>query len=215
MTASEWRSNPFAVRCVRPGAAPYLFPDGLDAAALVRRFAALGWRGAVVGPHGSGKSTALASLAPALAAAGRTPWQVTLHDGRRTLPGEAWRDLRGLTPGDAVVAVIDGYEQLGWLARRRLRLLCWRRGHGLLVTAHGPVGLPVLLRTEVAPETARRVIDRLRPGGEAPSEADLARRLQAWQGNFREVLFEMYDEYERSERTPHHAAAAAGAEPCA
>jgi hypothetical protein len=200
MTATEPPGNPFSVRRVRPGAAPYLFPDGLDAAALVRRLAALGWWAAVVGPHGSGKSTLLASIAPAVAAAGRTPWQVALHDGRRWLPEPAWRDLGGLTPGDAVVAMIDGYEQLGWWARRRLRRLCRRRGCGLFVTAHRPVGLPVLLRTDVSPETARRVINRLRPGREAPPEAELASRLKAWKGNFREVLFEMYDEHERTRR---------------
>ena len=198
MTEAELPNNPFAVRHVQPGAAPYLFPDGLDAAALMRRLAAQGWRGALVGPHGSGKSTLLASLAPALLAAGRPPWQVALHDGRRTLPAAAWAALRRLAP-DAVV-VIDGYEQLGGWARQRLRWLRWRRGCGLLVTAHGPVGLPVLLRTDVTPEAARRVIERLRPGSPAPSQAELASRLRVWRGNLREVLFEMYDEYERSRR---------------
>jgi hypothetical protein len=199
MTAPAIPGNPFAVRHVRPGALPYLF-DGLDAAALVRRFAVLGRRAAVVGPHGSGKSTLLAALRPAFHAAGHATWQATLHDGRRTLPAAAWRELRGLPPGDSRVVVIDGYEQLGWWARLRLRQLCRRRDHGLLVTAHEPVGLPVLLRTDVSPEVARRVLGRLRPETEPPSQADLASRLRERRGNFREVLFEMYDTYERARR---------------
>ena len=198
MTEAELPGNPFAVRHVRPGAAPYLFPDGLDAAAAVRRFAALGWCAAVVGPHGSGKSTLLASLLPALLAGGRPPWTIALHDGRRTLPAGAWRALRVLAP-DTVV-VIDGYEQLGWLARMWVRGLCRRRGHGLLVTAHGPVGLPVLLRTGVTPGVARRLIERLRRGAPAPTEAELSARLRRRQGNFREVLFDLYDEYEQARR---------------
>ena len=198
MTEAEPPGNPFAVRHVQPGAAPYLFPDGLDAAAMVRRFAALGWRAAVIGPHGSGKSALLATLLPALLAVGRPPWQIALHDGRRTLPAAAWRALHVLAPG--AVVVIDGYEQLGWPARMRVRWLRRRRGHGLLVTAHGPVGLPVLLRTEVTPGVARRLIERLRPGSPAPMEAELSARLRRRQGNFREVLFDMYDEYEQARR---------------
>jgi hypothetical protein len=164
----------------------------------VRRFAELGGRGAVHGPHGSGKSALLATLLPALRAAGYVPWQVALHDGQRTLAAEDWRTLRGL-PAGSVVA-IDGYEQLGRLARWRVRWRCRRRGHGLLVTAHGPAGLPVLVRTEVSPALARRVIARLRPGVEAPAESELSGRLRAWGGNLREVLFELYDEHERARR---------------
>jgi hypothetical protein len=77
---------------------------------------------------------------------------------------------------------------------------CRRRGCGLVVTAHGPVGLPVLLRTEVTPQTARRVIQWLRPDSEAPPEVEMSDRLRACRGNFREVLFEMYDEYESARR---------------
>jgi hypothetical protein len=208
MTAVPAWDNPFAVRHVRPGAVPYLFAEGQDAAALVRRFADLGRRAAVLGPHGSGKSTLLATLLPAFAAAGHPTCQVTLHDGQRTLPPEAW-DTLGRLPADRGVAVIDGYEQLGWLARYRLRSLCGRRGHGLLVTAHRPVGLPVLLGTDVSAAVARRVIAGLRQGAEPPSEAELAARLRDRGGNFREVLFELYDEFERDRppaagRLPSH-----------
>jgi hypothetical protein len=198
MTEPQPSGNPFAVRHIQPGAAPYLFADGLDAGGLVRRFARLGWRGAVIGPHGSGKSTLLASFLPALIAAGRRPLSIVLHDGRRTLPAAAWRALRGLAQG--AVVVIDGYEQFGWLARMRVRWLCSRGGYGLLATAHGPVGLPVLLRTEVAPSVARRLIEQLRPGLPAPSDAELSARLRRRRGNFREVLFDMYDECERARR---------------
>jgi hypothetical protein len=200
MSVSAAWDNPFAVRHVRPGALPYLLPEGVDATALVRRFVALGRRGAVVGPHGSGKSTLLATLLPELAAAGYATSLVELHDGRRTLPAESWRESGPEAGGDRPVLVIDGYEQLGWLRRWRVRRWCRRRGGGLLVTAHRPTGLPTLWRTDVSPDLAGRVIRRLRPGVPAPPESELARRLQVWRGNFREVLFEMYDEHERARR---------------
>jgi energy-coupling factor transporter ATP-binding protein EcfA2 len=201
MTAPRAASNPFSTRFVRPGAVPFLFPPGLGAPGLVRALAARGWRGAILGPHGSGKSTLLAALLPALREAGKEPLPVALHDGQRTLPAEAWRDLLRPTPPGSRIAIIDGYEQLGLWQRWRLRRLCRRRGHGLLATAPTPVGLPVLLRLGVTPETAGRIVERLLGGAPeaapGPGPADLAARLQRQGGNFREVLFELYDEWER------------------
>jgi hypothetical protein len=199
MTAPRAESNPFSTRFVRPGAIPFLFPPGQDAPGLVRALASLDWRGAILGPHGSGKSTLLAALLPALRGAGKEPLSVALHDGQRALPAEAWREL--LRPA-ARVAVIDGYEQLSRWQRWRLRRLCQKRGHGLLATAHTPVGLPVLLRLSVTPETAGRVVECLLttvPEAAAlrPSAEGMAARLHRQGGNFREVLFELYDEWER------------------
>jgi hypothetical protein len=202
MTASLPASNPFSTRFVRPGALPYLFPPRQDARGLVRALAAQGWRGVILGPHGSGKSTLLAALLPALREAGREPLLAALHDGQRRLPAEAWRDLLRPAANGSRVAIIDGYEQLGAWQHWRLRMLCRRRGHGLLATAHTPVGLPELLRLHVTAETAGRVVERLLkdvPEATAlrPNPAEMAARLQRQGGNFREVLFELYDEYER------------------
>jgi hypothetical protein len=202
MTAPRAESNPFSTCFVRPGAVPFLFPPGQDAPGLVLALAGLGWRGAILGPHGSGKSTLLAALLPALRESGKEPFSVALHDGQRTLPAEAWREL--LRPAARVV-VIDGYEQLSRWQHWRLRRLCRRRGHGLLATAHTPVGLPVLLRLSVTPETAGRVVEcLLAPAPEAttlrPNAAEMAARLRRQGGNFREVLFELYDEWERRRR---------------
>jgi hypothetical protein len=172
----------------------------------VRELASLGWRGAILGPHGSGKSTLLAALLPALREAGKEPVPVALHDNQRALPAEAWRDLRRPAGPGARVAVIDGYEQLSLWQRWRLRVLCRRHGHGLLATAHTPVGLPVLLRLRVTAETAGRVIEQLLtavPEAAAlrPGTAELAARLGRRSGNLREVLFELYDDYERHRRS--------------
>src|SRR5262249_29157784 len=147
---------------------------------------------------GSGKSTLLAALLPEMRRVGRIPLLVALHDGQRRLPPEAWADLRALPSGTAI-AVIDGYEQLSLWSRFRLRRHCWRRRQGLLVTAHQPAGLPDLLRTGVTPETAWMVVEHLLPDPQsAITPADVATRLAVQAGNLREVLFELYDLYEKS-----------------
>lgn len=186
------RVNPFSTRFVEPGAIPYRLPDRSGLSDLVARLdATAGW-GEVVGPHGSGKSTLLASLLPLL-----TGWTVRparLSTTVRILPPELWP-----LPGPRPLLAIDGFEQLSWLARRRVARACRQAGAGLLVTSHRPTGLPPLHHTDVTPETLAWVLDRLVP----PSDRGLldgfdpVTRLRAHRGSLREVLFELYDRWEQ------------------
>jgi GTPase SAR1 family protein len=60
-------SNPFSTRFIRPGATTYRFPEGISAASLAEKFFAQHQgRAAIVGPHGSGKTSLLYALAPYL-----------------------------------------------------------------------------------------------------------------------------------------------------
>jgi hypothetical protein len=68
----------------------------------------------------------------------------------------------------------------------------------LLVTAHTPTGLPSLLHT--APDLGTvQAIARTLLGDEAAkiSDRDVAASFADHQGNVREVLFDLYDLYER------------------
>jgi len=184
--------NPFSTRFVQPGAIPFRFPmpDGL-AAITCRLNETSGW-GQIIGPHGSGKSTLLASLLPAL-----TAWQVhhiRLNTTHRTLPVHAFEPR---APGS--ILVIDGFEQLGIFTRWRLKRHCRRHGCGLLVTAHRSMGLPELRRTNVTLDSATELIRDLLPsGGEwVLTDFDIAARLRHHRGSLREVLFELYDRWEK------------------
>ncbi len=138
------QANPFSTRFVRPGEVEYRFPPGDSAEHLVERLAAAGWRGQIIGPHGSGKSALVASLHEALARAGRPAWTIALRDRQRRLPRDWEIQAAQATAG---LIVVDGYEQLGRWARAMLKRRCRKRGWGLLVTAHSDVGLPTLLLT--------------------------------------------------------------------
>lgn len=191
--------NPFSTRRVRPGATPYLFRSGDSTEALVERLRTSGWWGEIVGPHGSGKSTLLATLVPPLQEAGRQLIHFELHDGQRRLPIDL-RRRDGLD--DRSVIVIDGYEQLARLVRFGIRRLCRRVGCGLIVTAHRPVGLPALYRTHIDLQTACRVVDVLKgdDNRDMLTDADVRRALENDGGDMREILFDLYDVFEKRSR---------------
>jgi hypothetical protein len=187
-------TNPFSTRHVRPGAIPFSFPEGVDARTLLARLRENGWRGEIVGPHGSGKSALLAALIPAIEHSGKRVVRVELHDGQRRLPAAP-----AGTPGldAATVLVVDGFEQLRRMSRFGVKRLTARRGAGLLVTAHASVGLPPLAATSTDPELARRIVRQLLGEAEsriAPEEVDAA--FSRHEGNVREMLFALYDLYE-------------------
>ncbi|MBN2578323.1 MAG: hypothetical protein JXB10_04970 [Pirellulales bacterium] len=187
--------NPFSTRRIRPGALRFLFPPGESVEQLIARLEEnRGW-GQIIGPHGSGKSALLATLIPALKAAG---WHVvlfTLHDGQRKLPPP----LPQLPECDPPrLLAVDGYEQLARWERLKIRRLCRKHAWGLLVTAHGPVNLPDLYRLEPTPALARRVVDELTGPRQNIVPEELLKRLYAeHRGDLRELLFSLYDHYEQ------------------
>ena len=192
--------NPFSASCVRPGAIDYLFADGASAGQIVDRLRAYCWRGAIIGPHGSGKSTLLKTLAPALAE--RKIVELELRS--RPNPNHALAEFlrtRKDASGDNDLIVVDGYEQLGYWSRWKLRRYCRRHKAGLLVTAHRPCSLPTLLTTSTNLQTARQIVRRILPAGDATiTDDDVAACFRAQQGNMRETLFALYDIYQQRRR---------------
>jgi hypothetical protein len=187
--------NPFSTRHTRPGAMPFLFPAGEGAETLIGRLRRNGWRGEIVGPHGTGKSALLMALVPAIERAGQTPLLVTLHDGQRRLPLDVNRESQLQPP---TLLIVDGYEQLSRWSRFWLKRLCRRRGLGLLATAHDSVGLPELYRTAADAELFQKIVEQLMAGQPCPwNVADLTARLARHGGNLREALFDLYDLYEQ------------------
>jgi hypothetical protein len=191
-------ANPFSTRHHRPGAVPFLASSGgpMSVAPLLEAWEAAGGQGEILGPHGTGKSTLLHWLGAEAEARGRSTVRVELRDGARRLP-RGW-DAAGL--GRGVLVLVDGAEQLAGWRFRLLRMDCARRGWGLLVTAHRPLGMPTLYRTHVDVALARRVVGAVLarspqlPALVAEHEVDVA--LQQCGGNLREALFRLYDLYE-------------------
>jgi hypothetical protein len=177
--------NPF--RAQRLEALDFRVPGGLEL--LVDRFEAMGRRAAVIGGHGSGKTSLLAALVPRLVARGLEVASLRLRRGERRLGpvGERW--LARATPG--VVLLLDGSDELGVRDWSRV-LLASRRAGGLLVATHGRSLLPTLYRCRPDAHLLADLMRDLHRGCTCalPSaEALLARHG----GNLREALRELYD----------------------
>jgi energy-coupling factor transporter ATP-binding protein EcfA2 len=188
------QSNPFATCWTKPGALAFRFPAGQNAEQLVARLAAQNSRGEIVGQHGSGKSTLLAALIPLFKGTGRQVTLIALRNRQRRLPKQTLRDaLATMRP----LLIIDGYEQLSYISRARLRWRCRRSGTGLLVTSHVATGLPPLihLRPDL-PLVEQLVADltQLRPS--AISSADISASHACHGSNVRDLFFDLYDRHE-------------------
>ncbi len=200
-TPDRIEGNPFSTRHVRPGAIEYLFPPGATVESLLTRLEGNSWLGQIVGPHGSGKSALLATLIRGVEESGRRVHLRELHDGQRRMPGDFGRTDK-ITPDTLVI--VDGYEQLGYLSRWKLRRLCQRRALGLLVTSHESVGFPDLFRTASDVDTVARLVDRLFDGDSPISAEEVRDRFSTHKGDIRELFFDLYDLYE--ERRPQREA---------
>jgi energy-coupling factor transporter ATP-binding protein EcfA2 len=187
--------NPFATRCVRPGAIQYRFANSGSGNEIIEALRQHDWQGEIVGPHGSGKSTLVQTLIPLLSEAGREVRHFSLHAGQSRLPISGL-DLRHW--GTSTQIIVDGYEQLGSWTRTLIHRICKVQGCGLLLTTHQPTGWPLLMQTAASLEMTQAIVRDLQPASELRIlDHDVQLSFQKHAGNIREVFFELHDLYEQ------------------
>ena len=193
-------SNAFSTRRIRPGRLAFRFADATDLATLLRRLETQGFWGEIIGPHGTGKSTLLEHLLPLCEAQGRVVERFQFRSDHRQLCINAERRR---TWNARTLVVVDGYEQLSWWNRWRLKRWCRQQGTGLLVTAHRSQGLPHLYTTNASEELLRELVDELvRDSHPAwrPSDNEVSAAYEAQRGNLREALLQLYDVFQRRQQ---------------
>lgn len=199
--------NPFSTRFIQPGAISYECFDGRTVIELAERFLKLpSKRGIIIGPHGSGKSTLVASLVLNLPSI--LP-KSQIHSLRFSTDKSARKSLnktvREWTPHS--IAILDGYEQLKFWDRFRVEWIARARSISILATAHRPVrGYDTIWETFVTDSSSQWVIEQLLLQSGRPCGANELLQSDAWSHsrarhgqNLRESLFDMYDWWQGSQ----------------
>ncbi len=193
--------NPFSTRFIQPGAISYERFDGGTVTELAERFLKLpSKRGIIIGPHGSGKSTLVASLVSKLPSI--VP-KSKIHSLRFSTDKSAAKYLitsvNEWSPHS--IAILDGYEQLRFGSRFRVAWLARARSISILATAHRPVrGFETIWETSVNESSSQWVVEQLLRQSALSSGANELLQSDAWSRsrakhgqNLRESLFDMYD----------------------
>jgi len=194
-------TNPFATRFTRPGKLPPLDCDGapIDATRLARSLTT-GCVVAIEGPHGHGKSTLLAALLVAAESSGRTTTVIRVRSARET-----WRPVVAsvtMTRGSCLGC--DGWERCLPGTATLVRLIAALRHISVVVTAHGPAGLPVLAHCDTSPRLLAGLVSRLPEHGGLIDATDIEDAFERHAGNLREALYDLYDRFERRVRQDRH-----------
>lgn len=178
------RENPFTA--ARIHALPYS-PQGVSFEVLHERWNALGRRAAIVGSHGTGKSTGLKRLATDFEQQGFHVLCLTLNDEQTGFnPGEL-EALRALDT--QTIVVLDGAEQLGTLGWFQFKRLT-RKGGGVLITTHQSGRLPTLLQTQTSPDLLKQLLVAL--GVTGWGDEQIVRLFERFEGNIRDIFHHLY-----------------------
>ncbi len=221
MKTSNRPKNPFSSMAVRPGAIPYLANRGLIDS-VIKDWRRAGEVAQIVGPHGAGKTT----LAIAIAAKTKVNFdcvkKVTVRTIRRfgtvptchTVVQGAFEDSIGSDPAvrkwrqipktGRELWIVDGLERLNWLNRYLLVKFCRYQDNALIITSHRKfVGLPVVSRPAPTQIDFKKIVKYLlenQADGEPAKSLDdatIARAFTTANGNVRDALMSLYDEYEQ------------------
>jgi len=182
------RDNPFSIDRVLK---IRYRPQGLKWETLMDRLAGLHYRGAIVGPKGTGKSTLLEDLTPRLKDRGLDTQSLRLDaEHRRFSPGFLRTFFAKLKANDVIL--LDGAEQMNWFDWRRFRQRS-QRAAGLVITVHAPGRLPTWIQCRTSPQLLTEIaVEMLQttPEQVSPRANTL---FQKHHGNLREALLEWYD----------------------
>ena len=191
ITASN---NPFRVERIH--ALPYTDPD-FDWGSLLGRLKEMDYCGTISGPHGNGKTTLMLELCQRLEKQGHRTKYLRLNEENRRLPSGFLEALRSGVDSRKIL-LLDGAEQLGPMAWRRLRRAT-RESPGLIITTHKAGRLPSLYHCQTSRDTLDVLLRQLIPE-QAPALQELAQQLyEIHQGDIRSILFALYDHFAEQE----------------
>lgn len=154
--------------------------------AVRERLAGMQFRGAVVGPMGSGKTTLMEDLAQWVQARGYRAIQIRLSLQERRIPPLP------VDIGCKDVVFLDGADLMGFF---RWKWLKWktRKAGGLVIAAHKSGLMPTLIECQTTVGVLREIAMRLKAPVWMMEQEVIGKLYEKHGGNIRESLREMYD----------------------
>ena len=131
---------------------------GLTIETLRHRWEELGRRGALIGPHGHGKTTLLEDLAAFSKERGEMILLLRLAREKRRFTAQEWREIQKVAP--ATILFFDGAEQLNRFDWERFKK-CSHRAKGVIITSHRAGLLPTLLQCQTSPELLCDIVQQI------------------------------------------------------
>lgn len=180
--------NPFNAQ--RIDSLPYLeFEYALSDVAL--RLKRHGYRGAITGPHGCGKTAMLQALGDQLMEHGLTPLPLFINQDRKhALPKDWRRTIRSARHTDALL--LDGYDLLPIWARAWVWFAS-RRAGAVVVTTHKDVRFNTVAKPTSSRILLKKLVTKLAPS--LGDSIDSDRLFERCEGNLREALRLAYDQH--------------------
>ena len=149
------------------------------------------FRGALVGPKGTGKTTLLLELQGKLEEMGFKTCRLFLNRDKRKLSKNEVRELKQAVNQGAII-LLDGFEQMNLLNHAKF-VQRVKHAKGLIVTVHKPIKLPTILRTATSFKTFKQMVSELQ-NDSRQFEADQLKALyDTHQGNIRLAFRSLYD----------------------
>ncbi|MDA7503691.1 AAA family ATPase [bacterium] len=183
------KDNPYRVERIH--SLPFLFSDQ-DFDRFYQVVEDHNFRGAIVGPHGSGKTTLVENLIKEFQSRQIQITHCRLKDDGQSANYIRLRKWIDQAPSDSIL-ILDSAGLLSWWKWRGL-LKESAKYKGLIITTHQPGRLTTLINTKPTFETLQSVIVHLKIA-ESPSKSHLIELFNKHRGNIRECLRELYDEF--------------------
>lgn len=158
---------------------------------MLTKLPRIAYRGEIVGPHGSGKTTLMLQLSRRLSANGHKIKHVFVND-TNPLTADARKDLSAsLKPSEIVL--LDGADHIGILAWKTLKRHIFNANAGLIITTHKPGMLDSLVECSTTPKLLTDIANELVPI-QTSMHDDLINSIYArHNGNIRDCLWQLYD----------------------
>ena len=167
---------------------------------LLGKLAPANYCGAIVGPHGSGKTTLIEELGRELEGDGFVVKKLFVNDTNKLSRRDRKLFTRDVKEDEIVL--LDGADELGFFAWRQFKWSVIGAGAGLIITTHRRGMLESLIECSTNEELLAEIVWELLGNREFVERVVLDEIFARRKGNIRDCLWELYDIWADGEIAP-------------